>query len=221
MGRIGNNRSGAGKGSNHVYTIYGMSSSGNCYKVRLLLEQLHTPYQWVELDTRTGVTRLPPFLAKNANGRVPLLELEPGQYLAESDAILFYLAEGTPLWPQHRRARAEVLQWMFFEQYSHEPYVAVARFIRTMLPADHARRSELPRLHERGAQALAVMERHLAQRQFFVADAYSIADIALFAYTHAAGDGGFELQQYPAILAWLSRVRRQPQFVPMPSPEPR
>jgi glutathione S-transferase len=202
-----------------MYKVYGMSSSGNCYKVRLLLEQLQSAYQWVELDTRSGLTRSSEFLAKNPNGRVPLLELEPGQFLAESDAILFYLAEGTAFWPQHKRARAEVLQWMFFEQYSHEPYIAVARFICTMLPAGHARRSELPRLYERGAQALAVMEQHLAQRAFFVADAYSIADIALYAYTHAAGEGGFELRRYPAIGAWLARVEGQAHFVRMPSVE--
>jgi glutathione S-transferase len=202
-----------------MYKVYGMSSSGNCYKVRLLLEQLQSAYQWVELDTRSGLTRSSEFLAKNPNGRVPLLELEPGQFLAESDAILFYLAEGTAFWPQHKRARAEVLQWMFFEQYSHEPYIAVARFICTMLPAGHARRSELPRLYERGAQALAVMEQHLAQRAFFVADAYSIADIALYAYTHAAGEGGFELRRYPAIGAWLARVEGQAHFVRMPSLE--
>ena len=200
-----------------MYKVYGMSSSGNCYKVRL--EQLQSAYQWVELDTRSGLTRSSEFLAKNPNGRVPLLELEPGQFLAESDAILFYLAEGTAFWPQHKRARAEVLQWMFFEQYSHEPYIAVARFICTMLPAEHARRSELPRLYERGAQALAVMEQHLAQRAFFVADAYSIADIALYAYTHAAGEGGFELRRYPAIGAWLARVQAQAHFVRMPSVE--
>jgi glutathione S-transferase len=202
-----------------MYKVYGMSSSGNCYKVRLLLEQLQSAYQWVELDTRSGLTRSSEFLAKNPNGRVPLLELEPGQFLAESDAILFYLAEGTAFWPQHKRARAEVLQWMFFEQYSHEPYIAVARFICTILPAGHARRSELPRLYERGAQALAVMEQHLAQRAFFVADAYSIADIALYAYTHAAGEGGFELRRYPAIGAWLARVEGQAHFVRMPSVE--
>ena len=202
-----------------MYKVYGMSSSGNCYKVRLLLEQLQSAYQWVELDTRSGLTRSSEFLAKNPNGRVPLLELEPGQFLAESDAILFYLAEGTAFWPQHKRARAEVLQWMFFEQYSHEPYIAVARFICTMLPAEHARRSELPRLYERGVQALAVMEQHLAQRAFFVADAYSIADIALYAYTHAAGEGGFELRRYPAIGAWLARVEGQAHFVRMPSVE--
>jgi len=199
-----------------MYTVYGMSSSGNCYKVRLLLEQLQIPYQWIEMDTRKGVTRTAEFLAKNPNGRVPLLELEPGQFLAESDAMLFYLAEGTAFWPQQRRARAEVLQWMFFEQYSHEPYIAVARYICKMLPADHVRRSDLPRLHERGAQALAIMEQHLAQRSFFVAESYSIADIALYAYTHAAGDGGFKLQHYPAIGAWLARVERQAHFVRMP-----
>ena len=202
-----------------MYKVYGMSSSGNCYKVRLLLEQLQSAYQWVELDTRSGLTRSSEFLAKNPNGRVPLLEFEPGQFLAESDAILFYLAEGTAFWPQHKRARAEVLQWMFFEQYSHEPYIAVARFICTILPAGHARRSELPRLYERGVQALAVMEQHLAQRAFFVADAYSIADIALYAYTHAAGEGGFELRRYPAIGAWLARVEGQAHFVRMPSVE--
>jgi glutathione S-transferase len=204
-----------------VYTVYGMSSSGNCYKVRLLLEQRRTPYQWVEIDTRSGLTRAREFLAKNPNGRVPMLELEPGQYLAESDAILFYLAEDSAFWPRHRRERAEVLQWMFFEQYSHEPYIAVARFICTALPADHARRGELPHLLERGNQALAVMEQHLAQRQFFVAGLYSIADIALYAYTHAAADGGFELQRYPAIGAWLARVEQQPNFVRMPSMQPR
>jgi glutathione S-transferase len=202
------------------YTVYGMSSSGNCYKVRLLLEQLQVRYQWVEIDTRSGATHSSEFLAKNPNGRVPLLEFEPGHFLAESDAILFYLAEGTTFWPQHRRERAEVLQWMFFEQYSHEPYIAVARYICAFLPHDHARRSELPRLHERGGQALTVMEQHLSQRAFFVAESYSIADIALYAYTHAAADGGFELARYPAISAWLARIESQPGFVRMPAAPP-
>jgi len=196
--------------------VYGMSSSGNCYKVRLLMEQLQLEYEWIELDVRTGVTRQPEFLSKNPNGRVPTLEYEPGRYLVESDAILVYLAEGSGFWPQHRLERAQALQWMFFEQYSHEPYVAVARFICAMLPAQHARRGELPRLHERGYQALAVMEQHLAHGRFFVGDAYSIADIALYAYTHAAGDGGFDLQRFPAVRAWIARVESQPRFVQMP-----
>ena len=200
--------------------VYGMSSSGNCYKVRLLLEQLQLPYQWIELDVRSGATREPAFLGKNPNGRVPTLEYQPGQYLVESGAILVYLAEGSAFWPQHRLERAQALQWMFFEQYSHEPYIAVARFICAALPAAHARRSELPRLHERGYQALAVMEQHLTQARFFVDDAYSIADIALYAYTHAAADGGFDLQGLPAVRAWIARVQEQPRFLPMPPVPP-
>ena len=148
---------------------------------------------------------------------MPTLEYEPGKFLAESDAILVYLAEGSAFWPQQRLQRAQALQWMFFEQYSHEPYIAVARFICTMLPAQHERRAELPRLHERGYQALAVMEQHLARERFFASDAYSIADIALYAYTHAAADGGFELQRFPAVRAWIARVESQPRFVPMPA----
>lgn len=197
--------------------VFGVSSSGNCYKVRLLLEQLALPYEWIEVDMMAGATRLPEFLAKNPNGRVPTLEIEPGLHLPESNAILYYLAEGTAFWPATRLARALVLQWMFFEQYSHEPYIAVARFIMTMLPPDHPRHAELPRLRERGHQALAVMERHLEARTFFVGEAYSIADIALYAYTHAAPDARFDLALYPAVTAWLRRVEATPRFVPMRS----
>jgi glutathione S-transferase len=192
-----------------------MSSSGNCYKLRLLAELLQLPYEWIELDIRTGVTRQAEFLSKNPNGRVPTPEYEPGRYLAESDAILVYLAEGSAFWPGSRLDRAQALQWMFFEQYSHEPYIAVARFICLLLPAEHPRRGELARLHERGYQALAVMEQHLARRTFFVGDACSVADIALFAYTHAASDGGFDLQRYPAVRAWIARIEALPRFVPM------
>ncbi len=198
-----------------MYTVHGMSASGNCYKVRLALEQLGAPYRWHEVNPAAGETRTPAFLAINPNGKVPVLEVEPGRHLPESNAILCYLAEGTPLLPADRWRRAQVLQWLFFEQYSHEPYVAVARFICRFLPADHPRRGELPRLIERGRQALDVMERQLATREFMVDGGYSIADIALFAYTHAAADGGFDLAPYPAIRAWLDRVRAQPGFVPM------
>ncbi|HEY3731801.1 MAG TPA: glutathione S-transferase family protein [Steroidobacteraceae bacterium] len=197
--------------------VYGMSSSGNCYKVRLLCEQLQLDYEWVEIDVRTGATRQQEFLARNPNGRVPTMEYQSGQYLVESNAILVYLADGSAFWPSERLARAQVLQWMFFEQYSHEPYIAVARFICAALPPQHPRREELPRLHERGNQALAVMEQHVARRPYFVGDEYTIADIALYAYTHAAGDGGFELERYPAVRAWITRVQQQPGFVPMPS----
>jgi glutathione S-transferase len=196
--------------------IYGMSSSGNCYKVRLLCEQLALPYDWTEVDTRSGMTRTEAFLAMNPNGRVPVLELESGRFLAESDAILYYLAADSALWPRERLAQSQALQWMFFEQYSHEPYIAVARFICTTLAPEHPRRADLPRLRERGDQALGVMEQQLTRDDFFVAGRYSIADIALYAYTHAAGDGGFELARYPAVCAWLARVQAQPRFVPMP-----
>jgi glutathione S-transferase len=200
-----------------MLTVYGMSPSGNCYKVRLLLEQLGVPYDWREIDIMKGETRTPAYLSEvNANGRVPAVVLEDGRRLAESNAILVYLAEGTAFWPADRFARAEALQWMFFEQYSHEPYVAVARFIRVFLPPGSPRAAEMPRLLDRGHQALGVMERHLARRDFFAGGAYSVADIALFAYTHSAADGGFDLAPYPAIDAWLQRVRSQPRFVAMP-----
>ncbi len=198
-----------------MLTVHGMKASGNCYKVQLALEQIGQPYRWVEVDSAAGGTRTPAFLAMNPNGKVPLLEVGPGRYLPESNAILCFLAEGTPLWPTDRWSRAQALQWMFFEQYSHEPYVAVARFICRWLPADHPRRAELPRLLERGAQALAVMERHLADAPYFAGEAYSVADIALFAYTHCAADGGFDLAAYPALQQWLDRVRAQPGFVVM------
>ena len=198
-----------------MVTVYGMKSSGNCYKVHLLLEQLQRPYRWVEIDSASGETRTPEFLAKNANGKVPLLELDDGRLLSESNAILNFLADGTPYLPDDAWLRAQVLQWMFFEQYSHEPYVAVARFICRWLPADHARRADLPRLIERGTQALDVMEKHLVGREFFVGDSYTLADIALFAYTHCAGDGGFDLAAYPEICTWIARVQAQPRFVRM------
>jgi glutathione S-transferase len=200
-----------------VLTVHGMKSSGNCYKVQLLLEQLGLDYRWVEVNSAAGETRTQEYLAMNPNGQVPLLEVEPGRYLPESNAILCYLAEGTPLWPVDRWSRAQALRWMFFEQYSHEPYVAVARFIARWLPADHPRRADLPRLVERGHQALAVMERHLAMAPFMAGADYSVADIALFAYTHRADDGGIALEGYPAIRAWLDRVRAQPGFVAMTS----
>ncbi len=200
-----------------MFTVYGMASSGNCYKVKLALEQLALPHRWVEVDSSRGETRSAEFLSMNPNGKVPTLVLEDGSFLPESNAILCYLAEASPLMPADRLGRARVLQWMFFEQYSHEPYIAVARFIRYYLPPESPRRAELPRLHERGNQALGVMEQHLAREPFFAAGRYSVADIALFAYTHCAADGGFDLKTYPAISAWLDRVRSQPRFVPLPA----
>jgi glutathione S-transferase len=193
-----------------MFIVFGMSDSGNCYKVRLGLEQLNRPYRWVEVDPARGDTRTPEFLAMNPNGKVPTLQLEDGSFLPESNAILYYLADGSRLLPAERESRARVLQWMFFEQYSHEPYVAVARAIVRYQPPDSPRRAELPRLLERGAHALGVMEQHLARSPFLVGERYSIADIALYAYTHCAADGGFDLSAYPAIGSWLGRVRSQP-----------
>ena len=152
-----------------MLTLYDFLSSGNGYKCRLLLHQLGIAYRRVELDILTGETRTPEFLAKNPNGRVPTLELEDGTLLAESNAILCYLADGTPFWPADRLLRAQVLQWLFFEQYSHEPFIAVARFIHHFLPEDSPRRAELPRLEKGGHAALGVMEQRLADHPFLVA----------------------------------------------------
>lgn len=201
-------------------TVYGMSVSGNCHKVRMLLEHLGTRYHWVEVDSAHGQTHTPEFLAMNPNARVPLVQRDDGRVLPESNAILFWLAEGTPYLSSDGWERAQTLRWMFFEQYSHEPCVAVARFICGWCALDSPRRGELPRLRERAAQALAVMEQHLADGAWFSGRAYGIADIALFAYTAVAADGGVELAPYPALQAWLQRVRGQPGFVPMPAPLP-
>lgn len=206
-------------------TVYGFSASGNCHKVRLLLEQLGRECHWVEVDSSKGETRTPEFLALNPNGRVPVIALDEGRVLAESNAILYWLAEGTPgsgraFFAGDAWERAQALGWMFFEQYSHEPYIAVARFIRGWTPLDSPRRAaELPRCLERGHAALAVMEQHLAGNAWFSGKDYGIADIALFAYTDVAGDGGFDLAPYPAIRDWLARVRATPGFVAMPAPD--
>jgi len=188
--------------------------SGNGYKVRLVLAQLAIPYERVELDIERGETRTPEFLAKNPNGRIPVLEYAPGRFLAESNAIAFYLADGTPLLPDDRLGRAEVLQWMFFEQYSHEPYIATSRhWILTGKAAE--RRALLDAKREPGYAALGVMERRLRDRAFFVGERYSIADVALYAYTHVAHEGGFDLGGFPRVREWLARVAAQPRHVPI------
>jgi glutathione S-transferase len=195
--------------------LFDYLDSGNGYKVRLLLAQLGLRYDWTEVDIDAGKTRTPEFLKRNPNGRIPTLELDDGTNLAESNAILWYLAEGTPFVPTDRLGRAQVLQWMFFEQYSHEPYVATPRYIVKHLAADHPRRAELPDRLARGRAALAVMETHLEVRQFFVGKRYSIADIALYAYTHVAHEGGHDLAPYPHVNAWLKRVATQRRYVPL------
>jgi len=193
--------------------LYDYLSSGNGYKVRLVLHQLGIPFELVLLDILKGETRTPAFLARNPNGRIPTLELDDGTCLAESGAILWYLAEGTSLLPEDRLQRAQVLQWMFFEQYSHEPYVAVARAWLHLFGLDDERRRQLPQKQKLGYDALGVMEGHLASRSFFVGERYSIADVALYAYTHVAHEGGFDLGRFPQLRAWLDRVAAQPGYV--------
>ncbi len=187
--------------------------SGNGYKVRLLLRFLGRPYELVELDIMAGETHTPEFLAKNPAGRIPVLETEDGQFLPESGAILWYLAEGSPFLPGDAWSRAQVLRWMFFEQYSHEPFVAGARFINKHLPGDDPRRVELPDKRARGGASLEAMEGHLKAQACFVGERLSIADIALYAYTHVAHEGGFDMSAYPAIEAWCARIAAQPGYV--------
>jgi glutathione S-transferase len=165
----------------------------------------------------TGETRKPDFLKLNPNGRVPLLEMEDGRTLAESGAILFHLTEGTHLQPTDKWARAQMLQWMFFEQYSHEPYIAVVRFLVAYAAKEllEKRRAQLPALIENGYAALGVMETHLSQYDWFAGNAYSIADIALYGYTHCAHEGGFDLKRYPAVQKWLARVAAAPGHIPL------
>jgi glutathione S-transferase len=197
-----------------MMTLYDFTGSGNGYKVCLALAQLGLPYKRIERDILKGETRTPEFLAKNPNGRIPTLQLEDGSHLFESNAIIWYLAEGTTLAPKDRRARAETLQWMFFEQYSHEPFIATVRFWKHFLPKlTPLQEMELPGRVEKGYAALGVMEQRLAHHPYFVDDQYGLADIALYAYTHVAGEGGFNLDNYPLVNAWMARVASQPGHV--------
>ncbi len=200
-----------------MITVYGFSPSGNCHKLKLLLTQLHRPFRWVETNSSIGETRTAAYLAKNPNGRVPMIELDDGRIMVESNAILYWLADGSRFFQGDSWQRAQTLSWTYFEQYSHEPYIAVARFICGWTPLDSPRRADLPNLRDRGNQALSVMEKFLAQQRWFSGNEYGIADIALFAYTHCAGDGGFDLSRFPSILRWLDDVRATPDFIPMPT----
>jgi len=196
--------------------LYDNLSSGNGYKVRLMLHKLGIPFERVEMDIDHGGTRTPEFLAKNPNGRIPTLELEDGTFLAESNAIIWYLAEGSPYLPDGRLERAQVLQWMFFEQYSHEPNVATPRYwITHGVEMTPERTMALPGKRKQGYDALGVMEGHLRERRFFVGERLSIADIALYAYTHVAHEGGFDLSAYPAVNAWLVRVAAEAPHIPI------
>jgi glutathione S-transferase len=200
------------------YRLYDYLPSGNGYKVRLVLRQLGLAYELVELDIKRGATRTPEFLARNPNGRIPLLEIPGRGYLAESHAIIWYLAEGSPLVPQDRLERARMWQWMCFEQYNLEPNIGTARFWIASLGKTEAELGEkLEEKRRNGNAALAVLEQGLAGRDFLVGGGYSLADIALYAYTHVAPEGGFPLDSYPAIRAWCGRVAAQPGHVPITS----
>ena len=191
--------------------VYGDYNSGNCYKVKLMLHLLGLEYQWHAIDILKGEAQTPAFLAKNPNGKVPVLELEDGTCLWESNAILNFLADGSEFLPSEPRLRTQVLQWQFFEQYSHEPYIAVARFIEFYLGLPPERLEEYRKLQTRGYKALDVMEQQLGRTPFLVGEHYSIADVTLYAYTHVAHQGGFDLSAYPAITAWrFSPGYRQP-----------
>ncbi len=193
--------------------IYG--PSGNCYKARMLCAQLGIEVEVRNPGPRTQ-GRLPEFLALGHAGRVPLLQLDDGRTLSESDAILCYLAEGTPLWPTERFERAQVLQWMFFEQNMLEPYLATARFRRRVGTWDDLPEAQREQIRQRGYEALGVMERHLAGgAEWFAAGRYTVADVALFGYGHVAEEGGFELAEFPQIRAWIARVKRQPGWLPL------
>lgn len=199
-----------------MLTLYSQQDSGNCYKPRLLLAHLGRPFRIVDVNANDGSTRTPAFLALNPNGKVPVLVFDNGRRLAESNAMLLHLAEGTPYLPAEPFERAKAYEWLFFEQYSHEPAVAVRRSL-LIYPemADDAEEAGLKKLLDAGNRALSVMERRLGEDDWLAGTAYSVADMALYAYTHIAEEGGFDLSLYPAIRRWLARVAAQPGHVPI------
>src|SRR6188472_1049244 len=199
-----------------MYTLYSMQRSGNSYKVRLALAQLDIPYRKVEVDILQGESRTPEFLAMNPSGHVPLLEVSPKRYLGESNAILWYVADDTPLAPDDHIERAEAMQWMFFEQHSLEPNIGAAYFWLALIKGGRELQTHaLEDWMEQGYCALGVMEKHLTRNRFFVADHFTIADIALYAYAHVADQCDFDLSRFPAIGAWLARVAEEPGYIPM------
>jgi len=195
--------------------IYGDIYSGNCYKLKLLCSLLSMQHQWIAVDILKGETQTPEYLKMNPSGKIPLLVTDEGEYLAESNAILFYLARDSRFLPQDDLQQARVLQWQFFEQYSHEPYIAVARFIARYLGLPEDRKAEYESKQAGGYRALDVMEHRLNKGQFLVGNQCTIADISLYAYTHVADEGGFDLCPYPAILVWLKRIRSLDGYIEM------
>ncbi len=195
--------------------VYGDRFSGNCYKVQLILDLVGLPYEWVAVDIMRGESRTPDFLALSPVGRIPIVVLDGGEVLSESNAILLYFADGSPYLPGDRLQRARIHQWLFFEQYNHEPNIATLRFWTCLAGFDAQRRAMEPAKRRAGIEALGVMEVRLAERPFLAADRFTVADIALYAYTHVADEGGFDLAPYPAIRDWIERIEAQPGFTPM------
>jgi glutathione S-transferase len=195
-----------------MFKLYEYSPSGNCYKVRLLLTQLNIPFDRTEINILQKESRTPEFLVKNPNGRIPVLEIVPGKFLFESNAIMFYLGQETEFFPSDKFERAQVMQWLFFEQYSHEPFIATSRFWYLTGKAEEYQ-AALQQKQAPGYAALGVMEQHLEKNEFFAGDRYSIADIGLFAYTHVAAEGGFDLTGFPAIQTWIERIKNQPRYI--------
>ncbi|MDF5726101.1 MAG: glutathione S-transferase family protein [Rhizonema sp. PD37] len=193
--------------------LYDFLPSGNGYKIRLLLTQIGMPFERVEVNILTKETQTAEFLSKNPNGKIPVLEIESGKYLAESNAIMVYLSEGTEFLPYDRFLRAQVLRWLFFEQNSHEPFIATSRFLISILGKTEEYKEVIEQKREPGYAALRIMENHLTSHNFFVGKRYTIADMGLFAYTHVANEGGFDLTQFPAIQAWIERVKAQPRYI--------
>ncbi|NIV17212.1 MAG: glutathione S-transferase family protein [Woeseiaceae bacterium] len=195
--------------------VYGDARSGNCYKIQLLCAEMGIEYDWEEVDILAGDTHTPQFLEMNPNGKIPTLALPDGRFLSESNAILFYLADGSEFFAGDSYARAQILQWMNFEQYSHEPNIATSRFIIKYLGNPPDRQRILEEKRTAGYKALDVMERQLERWPFITGDKYTIADIALYAYTHVADQGGFDLGDYPGVRAWMDRITQRPKYVPM------
>ena len=198
-----------------MYQVYGDINSGNCYKVKLLLQILAIEHQWNHVDILAGQAHTAQFLVMNSNAKVPVLQISESEFLTESNAILNYLAEGTSYLPDSGIARARVLQWQFFEQYSHEPYIATARYINIYLGLPKEREAEYHGKQEGGHKALAVMNTQLEKTPFLVGDTPTIADISLFAYSQVAHEGGFDLQAYGALRAWLEAIKALPNYLPM------
>ena len=195
--------------------IYGDIQSGNCYKVKLLTSLIEIEHEWIEVDILANETQSDSFLTKNPNGKIPLLELEDGSCISESNAILNYLASNTPLIGNSRFTSAKILQWQFFEQYSHEPFIAVARFIAKYLGLPEDRKAEFEAKQAGGHKALKVMEEQLQKTPYLVGDELTVADISLYGYTHVAHEGGFDLSEYPAIQQWIERIQSNPKYISM------